>query len=171
MEECSPSSVITHPPITVEHSKAQQTFSRPPAKSMMSLILTRLQIIPGRSLWERAIPRSWGTPVPPTSTIYYVFGPDFGALDLTFSDLYRLCPTNMMTGTSLRQNPESASAWSNFFYLGDVPHKVCYPPSPSGYICETALDTLLRVCVANHRCPLGEHFCDGACVAGSGSCL
>jgi hypothetical protein len=46
----------------------------------------------------------------------------------------------------------------------------CEPACPSGYVCEWPNGTV-GVCVVNHRCPVGEHFCNNACVPGTGACL
>jgi hypothetical protein len=44
------------------------------------------------------------------------------------------------------------------------------PVCPSGYICELGSNPLVGSCVVNHRCQVGLHYCNGACVPGTGSC-
>jgi hypothetical protein len=46
---------------------------------------------------------------------------------------------------------------------------VC-PACPSGYMCEVVSATS-AVCVANHRCQVGYHYCGTSCVPGTGACL
>jgi hypothetical protein len=46
----------------------------------------------------------------------------------------------------------------------------CSPACQPGYICEWPNGGPLGVCVVNHRCPAGQHFCNNACVPGSGLC-
>ncbi len=46
----------------------------------------------------------------------------------------------------------------------------CDPACPSGYICDYGNAGAPGVCVVNHRCVVGYHFCDNKCVPGTGLC-
>jgi len=46
----------------------------------------------------------------------------------------------------------------------------CDPACPSGYLCNYGTNGAPGVCVKNERCPVGYHFCNNACVPGTGLC-
>jgi hypothetical protein len=46
----------------------------------------------------------------------------------------------------------------------------CSPPCPATDICEIFVNARTGVCVPNHRCMVGHHFCGGKCVPGTGLC-
>jgi hypothetical protein len=48
---------------------------------------------------------------------------------------------------------------------------LCSPACPYGYICDSNNGSAPGVCVVNHRCPAGQHFCNNSCVPGTGACL
>jgi hypothetical protein len=47
------------------------------------------------------------------------------------------------------------------------PRVTCDPACPAGYMCQ--IGAQVGVCVINHRCPPGEHFCNNACIPGTGA--
>jgi Neprosin len=100
---------------------------------------------------------------------YYVFGSNLSNPDTAFDDPQSTVPDNYNVWT-LPSAGNFESAWSNFFYLGDVPPPGCFPVCPYGYMCEEEPGALMGVCVVNHRCQIGEHYCNGACVPGTGLC-
>jgi hypothetical protein len=44
------------------------------------------------------------------------------------------------------------------------------PVCPLGYVCQVGVGEARGVCVVNQRCPVGSHFCNGACIKGTGIC-
>jgi hypothetical protein len=48
-----------------------------------------------------------------------------------------------------------------------TPNPICFPGCPPGFICEGPAP---GVCVANHRCPPGEKYCNGRCIVQSAVC-
>ena len=51
----------------------------------------------------------------------------------------------------------------------------CYLPGgcgqcPTGYMCEWGTGGAPGVCVVNHRCPFGEKYCAGKCIAEGAYC-
>ena len=50
-----------------------------------------------------------------------------------------------------------------------VPILGCDPACLPGYMCELSSNGP-GVCVPNHRCQVGQHFCNNKCVPGTGLC-
>jgi hypothetical protein len=69
-----------------------------------------------------------------------------------------------------------ANAYNNTRVCQSIPEPPAPPPSscvacpvcPAGDICEIVSNQ--GICVPNHRCMVGYHFCGGKCVAGTGLC-
>jgi hypothetical protein len=69
-------------------------------------------------------------------------------------------------------NSDSYNNTTTCTNIPEPPAPVCGPQCPvcpSGYICEVVSATS-AACVVNHRCEIGYHYCNGACVAGTGTC-